>query len=204
MNDPLIRKAFHCSFLQKEHAAPTTLVVDELGLEHGKCRADIAVINGHLIGYEIKSEKDSLVRLKNQIEIYNAVFDHSSIVLEKRHLIEVSSLAPKWWGIILVTKSENRSVCFETIREPSQNPLIDDYAVAQLLWRNEAQEILRNLGVAGKQLRECRANLYQYIIDVFDSNTLRDLVREYLKKRQNWRDPELPSLYDGLSPLLSM
>jgi hypothetical protein len=55
MNDPLIRKAFHCSFLQKEHAAPTTLVVDELGLEHGKCRADIAVINGHLIGYEIKS-----------------------------------------------------------------------------------------------------------------------------------------------------
>jgi hypothetical protein len=204
MNDPLIRKAFHCSFLQKEHASPNTLVVDELGLEHGKCRADIAVINGHINGYEIKSEKDSLVRLKNQIEIYNAVFDHSSIVLEKRHLNEVLNLAPNWWGVILVTEGENRSVCFENIREPSQNSLIDDYAVAQLLWRNEAQEILSNLGVTGKQLRECRANLYQYIIDMFDSCTLRGLVRKYLKKRQDWRDPEPPSLYDGLSPLLSM
>lgn len=204
MNDPLIRKAFHCTFLQKEHASPNTLVVDELGLEHGKCRADIAVINGHINGYEIKSEKDSLVRLKNQIEIYNAVFDHSSIVLEKRHLNEVLYLAPKWWGVILVAESVGRSVCFEIIREPSQNLLIDDYAVVQLLWRNEAREILKNLGVTGKQLRECRANLYQYIIDIFDSSTLRELVRDCLKKRQDWRDPELPSLYDGLSPLLSM
>lgn len=204
MNDPLIRKAFHYSFLQNEHASPNTLILDEFGLEHGKCRADIAVINGHINGYEIKSGKDSLVRLNHQIEIYNAVFDHSTIVLEKCHLDETLNLAPKWWGIILVMESENKSVFFKTIREPNQNPLINDYSVAQLLWRNEAQEILKNLGVKGKQLNECRANLYHYIIDLIDSNTLRGLVREYLKKRQDWRDPELPFLYDGLSPLLSM
>lgn len=204
MNDPLIRKEFHYSFLQKEYGTPNTLIVDELGLEHGKCRADIAVINGYINGYEIKSEKDSLVRLKNQIDKYNAVFDHSSIVLEKRHLNEVMNLAPKWWGIIFAMESENRSICFETIREPSQNLLIDDFAVAQLLWRNEAREILENLGVKGKQLRECRSNLYQYIIDMLDSCTLRSLVREYLKKRQDWRDPEPPFLCGDLSPLLSM
>ena len=198
MNDPLIRKAFHCSFLQKEHSAPNTLVVDELGLEHGKCRADIAVINSHLNGYEIKSEKDLLVRLKNQIEEYNAVFDHSSIVLEKRHLIEALNLVPKWWGVILVTEGENDQICFEIIREPIQNTQINDYAVAQLLWRDEAQEILKNLGVKGKQLRDCRASLYQYLTDVMDSRTLRELVREYLKKRQAWRDPEPPFQYDGL------
>jgi hypothetical protein len=204
MNDPLIRKAFHFSFLQKDHASPHTLVVDELGIEHGKCRADIAVINGHIKGYEIKSGKDSLVRLKDQVEMYDAVFDYSTIVLEKRHLKEVLNSIPQWWGIILVIENEKEKVCFETIREPSQNQLIDDYAVAQLLWRKEAQEILTNFGVTGKQLRECRANLYQYIIDIFDSQVVRELVREYLKKRRGWRDHELTSQYGDSSPLLSM
>ena len=204
MNDPLIRKAFHISFLQKDHASPNTLVIDELGIEHGKCRADIVVINGYIKGYEIKSEKDSLIRLKNQVELYNAVFDYSSVILEKRHLKDVRNFIPQWWGIILVMENEKGLVCFETIREPSQNLLIDDYAVAQLLWRSEAQEILKNFGVSGKQLRECRANLYQYIIDILDPNVLRELVREYLKKRRGWRDHELPSQYDGLSLLLSM
>ena len=99
MNDPLIRKAFHYTFLEKEHRSPNTLVIDELGLEHGKCRADIAVINKQISGYEIKSGKDTLTRLKKQIEIYNAIFDYSSIVLEKRHLKEALDLAPKWWGL---------------------------------------------------------------------------------------------------------
>lgn len=189
MNDPLIRIAFHGSFLQREHITPNTLVVDELGLKHGTCRADIAVINGHLDGYEIKSNEDTLKRLKKQVDVYNAVFDHSSLVLEKSHLDEALKVVPTWWGIILANKDENGHVCFETVRKPIQNNIVDDCAVAQLLWKNEAQEILSNLGVKGKRLRECRANLYQYMVDILESETLRGLVREYLKNRQAWRHP---------------
>ena len=72
MNDAQIRSSFHSKKLRRHHATPDTLVVDELGLKHGKCRADIAVINGHLIGYEIKSDDDSLHRLARQVEAYNA------------------------------------------------------------------------------------------------------------------------------------
>lgn len=204
MNDPLIRKAFHSSFLKKEHNSPNTLVIDELGLKHGQCRADIAVINGFISGYEIKSEKDSLVRLKSQIDIYNSIFDYSSIVLENRHLNTALNLIPYWWGIILVMNEERYPIDFKFIRKPSLNPIIDDFAVAQLLWRNEAQEILENLGINGKKLRECRSNLYKYIIELTESKKLRELVREYLKKRQGWRDPEPPFLYDDLSPLVAM
>jgi len=63
MNDAGIRRNLHCKKLRRHHVDPDTLVVDELGLKHGKCRADIAVINGHLMGYEIKSDDDSLRRL---------------------------------------------------------------------------------------------------------------------------------------------
>lgn len=196
MKDPVIRRAFHRSYLENEHSRPDTLVVDELGLVHGKCRADIAVINGHLIGYEIKSDSDTLVRLKNQIATYNAVFDHSSIVLEKRHLNEALQSVPSWWGVILVEKDGDYLIRFDTIREPTQNPQIDDLAVAQLLWRDEALEILIDLGIKGKRLRECRDNLYRYIIDLLDPLTLRRLVREYLKKRQIWRHLGPPFLCD--------
>ena len=197
MNDPQIRRAFHHTFLHKEHTESNTLVLDELGLEHGKCRADIAVINGHLNGFEIKSDKDSLCRLGYQIEIYNAVFDHASVVLADRHLNEATCIVPEWWGVILVTSDLNSELLFKTIRPPRQNTSVNDYAVAQLLWREEAQEVLMNLGVRGMQLKEKRSNLYYYIVEMLNSQELRFLVREYLKKRRDWRHPEQPFLCDG-------
>ena len=196
MNDPQIRRAFHRTFLRKEHTESNTLVLDELGLEHGKCRADIAVINGHLNGFEIKSEKDSLNRLGGQIEIYSAVFDHASVVLADRHLNEALCLAPDWWGVILVTEDPDNGIQFKTIRSPRQNTKVDDYTVAQLLWRQEAQEALINLGMRGKYLRETRSTLYHYLVERMNSQDLRLLVREYLKKRKAWRRPEQPFLYD--------
>lgn len=187
MNDPQIRKAFHKTFLRKHHCESTTLVVDELGLEHGKCRADIAVINGHLIGYEIKSDVDSLTRLSSQINIYNAVFDNSSLILTERHLEKAIRIIPDWWGVILVTEITNNTVKFKQLKYPNQNTKINNYSVAQLLWREEAQEVLMGLGIKGARLREKRSNLYRYIVEMLDSQYLRFIVREYLKKRQDWR-----------------
>jgi hypothetical protein len=187
MNDPEIRRALHTKFLRKFHEEPDTLVIDELGLEHGKCRADIAVINGHLEGFEVKSNADTLQRLSHQILSYNAVFDHSSIVVEDRYLDDVIRIVPNWWGIIQVTGSYGEELHFRVVRPSIQNINIDNYAVAQLLWRNEAQEILINLGVTGSQLKQKRSVLYRAIIEMMDANELRKVVRQYLKKRQNWR-----------------
>jgi len=196
MNDPQIRQAFHATFLQKEHADSATLILDELGLEHGKCRADIAVINGHMEGYEIKSDGDSLSRLKNQIKSYDAVFDRSSVIVTIRHINEAVRTIPDWWGIISVLESENNISRFSVIKKPQQNANIDDALVAQLLWRGEAQEVLFNLGVRGAQLRQRRSILYGYITEMLSSHELRKTVREYLKKRRAWRHPEQPKSGD--------
>jgi hypothetical protein len=190
MNDPQIRKAFHTTFLQEEHKDSTTLIVDELGLEHGKCRADIAVINGHMDGFEIKSDVDSLVRLGRQIDSYNAIFDHSSVIATASHLDEITRMLPGWWGIISVKESNSIFPEFRTIRAPQQNDYIDNTAVAQLLWREEAQEILFTLGLRGEQLRQKRSVLYGYLVEMLGSYELRQIVRGYLKKRRGWRHPE--------------
>jgi hypothetical protein len=199
MNEAEIRTAFHRRRLCRHHSDPATLVLDELGLRHGKWRADIAVVNHQLIGYEIKSEADSLRRLGFQIDGYNAVFDYVSIVVAERHLNEAMALVPDWWGVILVTEGPRGGIHFRTIRRSRQNAYVDDYAVAQLLWRDEAQEILIDLGLQGRLLREPRSNLYGYMVDRLHSHDLRRIVREYLKKRRTWRRPALPSPSGGSS-----
>ena len=40
----------------------------------GKCKADIVILNGTGTVYEIKTDRDSLTRLTNQIESYMKVF----------------------------------------------------------------------------------------------------------------------------------
>ncbi len=198
MKDLKIRTSFHQKCLRKHHCNSSTLVVDELGLQHGKCRADIAVINGHLIGYEIKSDVDSLRRLNDQIDSYNAVFDRVSAVVAECHLSEAVAMLPEWWGVISVLEGQRGAMHFKTIRRSKQNTHVDNYAVAQLLWRNEAQDILINLGIRGKQLREKRANLYDCIVSKLDSSELRRTIRKYLMQRTNWRHPALLSPSDGL------
>jgi len=75
-------------------------------------------------------------------------------------------ILPNWWGVILAKSSKYNRVNFEYLKLPRLNPKINNYAVAQLLWREEAQEVLFNLGVRGARLRERRAILYKYIVEL--------------------------------------
>ena len=204
MNDVEIRQNFHRKRLQRQHAQKDTLVIDELGLNHGKCRADIAVVNGHLIGYEIKSNKDSLRRLKEQVKSYNAVFDKVSVIVGDRYIDSIQKHIPEWWGVIVSVRGPRGAVNFDIIREAQINKNIDPISIAQLLWRNEAEEILSQKKLPPKILCQPRAVLYEYLIDKLNISELRKFVREYFKKRKNWRCPELPSRYDGLCQPVAM
>lgn len=88
VNDSEIRRAYHRIRLARHHQDPNTLVVDELGLRHGAPRADIAVVNGHLLGIEIKSDADTLSRLGSQVDCYSAVFDRAVLVTATRRLFD--------------------------------------------------------------------------------------------------------------------
>jgi len=197
MNDIEIRQNFHKKRLRRQHAQKDTLVIDELGLNHGKCRADIAVVNGQFVGYEIKSNNDSLRRLEEQVKSYNAVFDKVSIIVGDRYIKSIQNYIPQWWGVIVSVRGPRGAVNFNIVREPQTNKNIDPISIAQLLWRNEAEEILRQKKLPPKILRQPRATLYEYLVDKLNICELREFIREYFKKRKNWRCPELPSRYDG-------
>lgn len=199
VNDIEIRQSFHRKRLKRHHEDQGTLVVDELGLKHGTFRADIAVINGHLLGFEIKSDRDALSRLPSQIPAYDAVFDKTTILVGERHLAAVNDLIPAWWGVVLCVKGKRGGVHFQTQRPPSHNRRVDPLSVAQLLWRSEAVEVLRSRGEEERTLRKPRQALYARLVEITKPGELKQTVRACLRSRENWRCPQPPSECGGSS-----
>ena len=122
LDDATIRTAFHLKRLRSVHQNPRTLVLDELGIDHGRQCADIAVINGRMTGYEIKSDRDTLDRLAKQIAGYNRIFDYAAVVATDRHLPQALRMLPLWWGIIGVSAGSRGGLRFRTVRKGSLNP----------------------------------------------------------------------------------
>jgi hypothetical protein len=183
--------------LRAEHSRDGfTRILDELGLCHGACRVDIAVVNGSIHGYEIKSDSDTLDRLKAQVTAYSAVLDMATLVVGERLLPKARRKVPRWWGLLVAAEERGKTSLFQE-RLPSLNPKIDPAALAQLLWRTEAVEILSELRAPSRLLRSPRALLYSEIITRLNArrniDPLRELVRDRLRTRTNWRDQQRPS-----------
>jgi hypothetical protein len=194
VRDRDVRQALHHKMLMDHHGDSNTLVLDELGLRHGVCRVDIAVVNSYLHGYEIKSDADTLERLPSQISVYSAVLDRVTLVVGKTHIAKAEVAIPDWWGIKVVTAGPRGGINFETYRPVNMNPKIDPVALAELLWRPEAVSILQELGAPAAILRKPRASLYHYLAEVLKLDELRRVIRQCLKVREKWR---------GHLPLLS-
>jgi len=177
-------------------------VLDEFGLCQGTARVDVAVINGQLNGYEIKSDRDTLERLPGQVEIYNRVLDTIVLVTGARHVNHVTKVIADWWGII-VAKGTHTEVAFEIVREPELNTQCNAYAVAQLLWRDEALVILEEHKLHRGLKSRPRQVLWQVLAEELPLVRLKEAVRTALKARQNWRENELAGQRKLSSPEFS-
>jgi hypothetical protein len=188
-----VRAAVLRKVLADHLSDPRALVMEELGLEHGACRVDIAVINGLIHGYELKSDLDTLIRLPNQVTVYSRALDKATLVVGEKHAASAEQLIPEWWGIKVSYAGPRGAVHIDNLRPATVNPTISPYHVAHLLWRNEAVEILESLDVEKKDLRASRVKLYGLLAELLPPDLLREHVRGALKRRTNWRHPSRPS-----------
>lgn len=185
--DAEIRAALHSKKLRNVRYAPDTIVVDELGLAHAKVRVDIAVINGCVHGYEIKSSMDTLDRLPEQLAHYSRCLGKLTLVCAPRHSVRVSRVVPDWCGIMEAEKGTRGAVSFLTVRRPRTNPDIEPDQLAHLLWRAEAAELLARYGASRKQLRQSRKELYKHLAELMTVAQLTRSIREFMMARQDWR-----------------
>lgn len=185
-SDKLIRSALKKQLELKFRKDPNAKIIEELGISHGAARVDIAVVNGVLHGYELKSDIDTLLRLPEQIKYYNSVFDQVTLVVGKNHLHEAIKLVPEWWGV-KIAKYANRKVIFQTIRESENNDKKNSVSIAKLLWRDEALELLQEVGCARGFRNKPRLEIYKQLANVVKQEDLALRVRDRLFSRPAWR-----------------
>ena len=163
-----------------------TLILDELAILDGDGRADLAVVNGQLHGYEIKSDADTLDRLPGQVAAYNAVFDRITLVAGTRHASKAFAMVPEWWGLVTAI-SQGRRVVLRRERAAGENALVSPLALADLLWRDEVMAVLKarcgGHGMSGHP----RPLLRKLLASLMPLEELRAVVRSALRERKDWR-----------------
>lgn len=172
------------------HDAGDTRIVDELGVCQGAVRVDVAVINGKLHGYEIKSERDTLERLPTQQAAYSRVFDRMTIVVGHSHAAKAREAIPPWWEVQVADAVFGGGVTLDVVRRGSENPCVEADALVQLLWRNEALQLLELSGGAEGMRSKPRKAIWQRLTQALTLHELQAAVRATLKARRGWRGPE--------------
>lgn len=190
MKDVDIRIALKEQEFRTHSLNPDTIIIDELAVCQGNAKIDIAVINGSIQGYEIKSDVDTLRRLPSQIDAYNKVFDYLTIVTRKGHIEGITKIVPEWWGILEAMESDG-VVFFKPIRKATINNESESLSIIQLLWKNECIQIINEhlkitKGITGKT----KKHLWTLICDNLTLNEIKDIVRTTLKNRTNWKVAE--------------
>lgn len=187
MNDYHIRTALKRELLARYSSDPGTFIIDELGLRHGAARIDVAVVNSFLHGYELKSDRDTLARLPDQIRIYNSIFDRVTLVAGYRHAYEAIKMVPDWWGIKIAEIGLRGAIHFIAFRRAINNPSPDSLSIAKLLWRDEAIGFLDEIASADGVRSKPREVIYKKLAATVGLDLIRSRVIQQLKCRINQR-----------------
>jgi hypothetical protein len=167
--------------LQNVH--PGALIVDELGLDYGEARADLAAVNGCLHGYEIKAAADSLARLRDQAKVYGRVLDRATLVVAPNHLAAAKERIPTWWGIWAI-----EPLGFSVVRWAEENPELDLRCHAALMWRAEAAALLEGVTRKRTPARMTKREIQSALVARLAPDDLRGGVRAALRARGDWRE----------------
>ena len=180
--DAVIRRELRLHLAALHAAEPATVLLDELGLKRRAARADVVVVNGVLHGYEIKSDRDSLRRLKRQVPIYGEVFEWVTLVAGERHANSAADLVPPWWGILSVAGSGPR-VRFGVLRKGAPNPRLSPRALVELLWRDAAIALLDTKGGSRGLRSKPRREIWDRICELCSVEEISAAVRKALTAR---------------------
>ena len=185
MNDIDVRRAV-CQHLEKLHADDDeVLIVEEMGVWSGAVRIDVAVINGEMHGFELKSSRDTLERLPNQRALYDRVFDRVTLVVADRHIEKALGIIPDWWGVVTASGGAV-GVDLHPWRDAGLNYHVDALQTARLLWRDEALDCLTRHGGTKGFKSATSEKLANELAGRLPLATLRDETRAALKRRPQW------------------
>lgn len=173
MKDKDLRDLTLKDLYQKHGAENDTKIINEMGLINGESRIDIAVVNGILHGYELKSESDNLLRLPRQIQNYNRIFERMTLVVDRKYVEEVKEIIPDWWGIMTVRQDKTG---LRELRKGRRIKTQDEAALLNLLWKEEYDGLIDLLGYPKKFKRMLKDELFELML----KDPRKDIIKKYI------------------------
>lgn len=185
MKDADIRPVLDARLQRRYGQHPDTAIIHEFGIHCGIHRVDMAVVNGVISGYEIKSEKDTLKRLPAQVTAYGMVFDKMTLIVSEKHHSAALGIIPDWWEVLIATPG-TRQVKLVKDRPGTVNRGVKPYALTSLIWRDQAFGILEQRGL-GKGLRSAsREKLWDALVNHLSLSELQDETRKAVRIQRQW------------------
>lgn len=164
MRDEYVYKsALTHNVLLGRHSLNTSCLLTEFRV--GACRADVAILNGTSTVYEIKSERDTLSRLENQLQNYRKVFAKIYVVVAEPFVDQVIEQTSEDIGVMSLARW-NR---VRTIRSALDcADFVSPLTIFDSLRLSEAKEILNSLCIEIPDLpnTKMRAALRERFIDL--------------------------------------
>ncbi|WP_166656954.1 MULTISPECIES: sce7726 family protein [unclassified Rhizobium] len=106
LNEEGLKCRLLAKFRRERTLRASSVVASEFVLGQTGCRSDLAIWNGSFIGIEVKSARDSLARLPDQMRAYRKFFDSVILLCDEAHLARAETLCPSGVGIYVWRNSE--------------------------------------------------------------------------------------------------
>lgn len=173
-------KAALIDWLYAKGMVRDAVVINEMVVANWARRADIAVANGRLYGFEIKSAFDSLKRLPGQIESFRRHFDKVTVVAASKFISDISESYPPDVGIIEVYLKADK-VEFRQVRAGRIDEVRNSQYLASLITRVEIERLLKSECISFK-VGATRKELLEYV-DLVSIKKMRSFALSCIKER---------------------
>lgn len=185
-----LKKFYRCEYIYKNEIAnqlllkfhndnSATLLKE---LSSNSCIADIVIVNGQSVAYEIKTELDNFERLKDQIESYTMLYDNVNVVTHSKAIQSLYKILPEKVGILFLDDDgiiKMDRIAGDNAEKFSVIPA--SYILRQSELMDAYMKIVGPIPTMGT------AFIHQYCIDWFqglDLSTSRKVFSESLKSRR--------------------
>ena len=141
-------------------------------------RADVlGVLDGYIVGFEIKSDGDSYARLKTQVKDYDRFCDFCYIVVGQSHRKHVAEHVPEHWGIIAVT---DEGTFLDRGADDNPKALLSEQIL--LMWKRELFQLL-DMNGKPKYRDRSRKFLREYLLTHIPPEILKKQMTDILFER---------------------
>jgi hypothetical protein len=177
----IYRTAITQKILLGKHSLRTASILNEF--RTGSSKADVVILNGTATVYEIKSERDSLARISNQIMDYRRVFANVNVIASKGHIDSIVQMVPNDVGIMCLSKRFHISILRKAI---SCTERICPTTVFDSLRITESLEILKAMGVSVPELPNTQRHAaLRALFTTLDPTVLHEEMVRTLKQTRN-------------------